>query len=162
MRWWLRPTTSRPSLFSCSSFLCCSSLRLLGVCSRFRAGSYVFCLFRCDPKLVGVAPVSERPLWQFCNLSLVLADAGSALGSSPLSGCMSRLVLYRLFQAFLAPVSLFGHVCLEPFSVQLLRFCSHVWLLRALCRICIAVCAIVTAAAVATHPCSSVWLRGLR
>ena len=139
MRWWLRPITSRPSLFSCSSFLCCSSLRLLGVCSRFRAGSYVFVCFVVTPNLL---------VSLLCSFAivLVLADAGCALGPSPLSGCMSRLVLYRLFQAFLASVALFGHVCLEPFSVQLLRFCSHVWLVRALCRICIAVCAFVTAA----------------
>ena len=26
-----------------------------------------FCLFCCGPKLVGVAPVSERPRWPFCN-----------------------------------------------------------------------------------------------
>ena len=125
MRWWLRPITSRPSLFSCSSFLCCSSLRLLGVCSRFRAGSCVFVCFVVAPNLL----VLLLSLSSHCgSFAIVLVCQLRALHSVllPCLGVCHDWCCIVSFQHFL--------MCLAPFSVQLLRFCSHVWLVRALCR----------------------------
>ena len=106
------------------------------------------CLFCCGPKHVGVVPVSERPRWPFCNCPC--------------------LWLMRTLHSVLLPCL---GVCYDWCCVvspthflhrsRLLRFCPHVWLVRALCRFCSAVCAIVTAAAVATHQRSPAWHRRL-
>ena len=121
-----------------------------------------FCLFCCGPKLVGVAPVSERKRWPFCNCPcLWLVRTLHSVLLSCLGVCYDWCCV--------VPSTHFLHlsrcldVCIEPFSVQLLRFCPHVWLVRALCVVFgSTVCAIVTAATVASRPRSPVWLRRLR
>ena len=116
MRWWLRPITSQPSLFSCSSFLCCSSLWFVRGSVLVR--TFLFVLLWphtcwCRPCLCAatVVVLQLSLFWLMRALHQVLLSR---------LGVCHRLVLYRLFEAFLAPVALFGHVCLEPFSVQLL------------------------------------------
>ena len=95
-----------------------------------------FCLFCCDPKLVGVAPVAVLQLSLFWLMRAVRSVLLPCLG-----------------------------VCHDWCCIVSFKHFLHRW--RFLdtcvsCRICIAVCAIVTAAIVATHPRSSVWLRRLR
>ena len=99
------PSGTRCLLWLCSIFLCCSSLRLLGICLWFHSGlnAFVRC-FCCDPR----------------------------------------------------------HDCVDPFSVRLCCSCPRVWLVRALCRLFSAVCAIVTVGTVTTHPRSPAWHRKLR
>ena len=131
-------------------FPCCSSLRLFG----FVRGSVLvrtFCLFCCGPIHVSVVPVSERPLWPFCNCPCLWLCGLCIRFFSP-------VWVYVTIGAVTFPPTLFLHpsCCLGMFvSSHSLFNCFVFAHMFGWCELCVVFaplsCAIVTAATVATH-----------